>query len=447
MIADSSFGNAETVVLAFLIASYAIVWLIRGLRKRRPDFNVGVPIAVGVGIRLAAIAGISTTGLSATLRGGDEITFMDYAQHLAEQPFGRGFLPHGLYHLHTVVFALQLKLGGFTQGAIRITQVGLATLGILLIIAAVHDLAGGRAARLTAWILALEPASIFFNSALHKEPLMELASGLVVFGGAKIWRRLDPTGIVLCALGGLIAVETRSYAGWFLVSAAVLLLLHAAVRQMNRPMMAMPLIYAVAIVGFISVPVLLQASSSQNLQQLQQSQNANAQGTGQGSGGANSSNLKLEQVDYSTRGKILTNLPKRIRDVVLKPYPWQLQNSSQRFGAVGTLVAWAGLLLLIRYAWRNRGRVFPLGAPLLYPMLFMLVAYSLSAGNAGTSFRYRTHLVTLGLALMVVLREHALRARAPSPATSLTPASEGRVRTREPVRGLPATTFDTVRST
>src|SRR6202007_1731943 len=123
-------------------------------------------------------------------------------------------------------------------------------------VAAVHDLAGGRAARLTAWILAFEPASIFFNSALHKEPNMELAAGLVVFGGTMIWRRLDVRGILLCALGGGIAVEQRSYAGWFLVSAAVVVLLHAALRNMNRPLRAMPAIYAVIIVAVLATPAI-----------------------------------------------------------------------------------------------------------------------------------------------------------------------------------------------
>ena len=42
--------------------------------------------------------------------------------------------------------------------------------------------------------------------------------------------------------------------------------------------------------------------------------------------------------------------------------------------------------------------------PLVYPALIMLAAYSLSAGNAGTSFRYRTHLVAMAIALIVVLR-------------------------------------------
>ena len=90
---------------------------------------------------------------------------------------------------------MQIKLFDFSDGALRITQVGIATAGALLILAAVHDLAGGRAARITAWVLAFEPASIFFNSILHKEPLMVLATGLMVFGGSKLWRRLDFSGL------------------------------------------------------------------------------------------------------------------------------------------------------------------------------------------------------------------------------------------------------------
>jgi hypothetical protein len=223
-----------------------------------------------------------------------------------------------------------------------------------------------------------------------------------------IWQRLDVRGCLPCALGGLIAVETRSYAGWFLVSAAAFLLLHSALRHMDRPLRAMPIIYAVLIAGFLVTPVLLQASSKRNLQVLQQSQNANAAGTATG---ANGDNLKLEQVDLSTRGAILQHLPRRIRDLTVRPYPWQLGDTSQRFGAIGTLFAYAVVLMLLRYAWLSRGRIFARVAPLLYPLLFLLVAYSLSVGNAGTGFRYRTHLVTLAVGAMVVLREHVMRER------------------------------------
>src|SRR4051812_40320815 len=362
--------DAEGVVLAVLVVGGVLWYLIAGLARSRPELRIGAPVLAGVAIRLAALAGIGATGLNSTLRGGDEVTFLNQARFLATQPLGRGTLPHGPYKLHTDLFAVQLKLGFLTEGAMRVTQVGLATAGAILIAAAVYDLAGGRAARVAAWLIAFSPAAIFYDSALHKEPLMALASGLVVFGGTMCWLRLDVRGILVCALGGLIGVETRPYAGWFLVSAAVLLLLHAALRTLDRPFRAMPAIYAVALIAFVATPVLVQASSKEKLEPLQQSQDANAAGLGQKTGAANSSNLALERVDLSTRSAILTNLPTRMRDLVVRPYPWQLANVSQRLGALGTLLAYAVLMLLVRYAWLNRGAVFARAAPLLYPLLF-----------------------------------------------------------------------------
>ena len=67
--------------------------------------------------------------------------------------------------------------------------------------------------------------------------------------------------------------------------------------------------------------------------------------------------------------------------------------------------------------------------PLLYPLGALTVAYALSVGNAGTGFRYRSHLVTLGLAIVVVLREYCL-----SPAAQPAPAAR---RPPGPPRGAP----------
>jgi hypothetical protein len=426
--------NVEGVAVTVLVVGYVLWWLIRRLSRSRVELRIGLPVAIGFGLRLAAIAAIGITGLQSTLRGGDETTFLAYAHDLAPQPFGHGWVPHGVYQLHVVVFALQLKLGFLTLGALRITQVGIALAGVVLILAAVYDLAGGRAARLAAWVIALEPTSVFFNSALPKEPNMELAAGLVVFGGTMLWRRLDVRGVLLCAFGGAIAVTTRSYAGWFLVSAAVFVLLHAALRNMDRPLRALPAVYAVTIVAFLATPALLSASSSQNLQQLQNSQNANANAIGTGSGGPNTDNLKLEKVDFSTRGAILSHLPTRIRDIVLKPYPWQLANSNQRFGAIGTVIAYAIFLMLLMYGWQSRGQVFARAGPVLYPMLFLLVAYSLAAGNAGTGFRYRTHLVTLAIAALVILRAQVMLSRA---ARKVHPAVRPEPDAEPPTEALP----------
>src|SRR4051794_37129962 len=315
--------DAEGVVLTVLVMG-AVLWcLIAALARSRPNLRIGAPVMAGVAIRLAALGGISVTGLNSTLRGGDETTFLDLARVLAAQPLGRGTLPHAPYQLHTELFAVQLKLGFLTEAAMRITQVGIATAGAVLIAAAVYDLAGGRAARLAAWLIAFSPAAVFYDSALHKEPLMALASGLVVFGGTMCWLRLDVRGILVCALGGAIAVETRSYAGWFLISAAVLVLLHAALRTLDRPLRAMPAIYAVALIAFVAVPVLLQASTKESLEPLQQSQDANAAGAALGTGSHNTSNLALERVNLSTRSAIFTKLPTPVRGPVVPPHPLQ----------------------------------------------------------------------------------------------------------------------------
>ena len=424
---DTTLRRAEGLVLIALLVSYVLGLVIRRLRSRRPEFRIGRPVIVGFGLRLMAVVAINATSVQAQLRGGDEDTFLSFARFLAATPFGRGFLPHGSFQLQTVVFAIQIKLADLSPTALRVTQIGIAMLGLVLILAAVHDLAGARASHLAAWLLVLEPASVFFNSGLSKEPLMELATGLVVLGGTKIWQRLDLTGLLLCALGGLIAIETRSYAGWFLVSAAVLLTLHAALRRMDRPLRAMPIVYAVVLIALLATPTLLSITSHASLQRLQQAQDYTT-GTqaASGNGGPNADNLALEQVDFSTRGAVIRNLPQRVLDLVVRPYPWQLQDTSQRLGALGSLVALAIFGLLLIVAWRSRGQVLARTAPILYPLLFLLVAYALSAGNAGTGFRYRTHLVVLAVAMLVVLREHVLRSQtSPAPVSSFESAPPG----------------------
>jgi hypothetical protein len=394
---------AEGVLIAILVVAVVLLYVVMRLRRNRPGFTIGRAIAVAFGIRLLAIVAINATGLGASLRGGDEITFIDYAKYLAAQPLGHIDLPHGLYQLQTVLFALQIKLGFINESGLRVTQVGIALLGFIFMLAATYDLGGPRAARFAAWFLAFEPSSIFFNTEIHKEPLMELAAGLVAFGGVWVWKRLDIRGIFICGIGCLIGIETRSYAGWFLACGCVLMFLHAALRNTARKGMAITLIYGVVIAALIVAPTLLTATSGKNLKKLQSSQAQNSTGIGQAGG----SNLALEQVDVSSRGAVISSLPTKVRELLLEPYPWQLHDSSQLFGALGTLVAYALIVLFIRYSWINRGSVFGRAGPLLYPLFIEMVAYAVTVGNAGTGFRYRSHLVTLGICAVAVLREAA----------------------------------------
>lgn len=372
----------DGVIIAILFVGVMLLYTLRRLGRRRPGFSIGQAILVAFIIRLLAIAAIDATGLGASLRGGDETTFLDWALTLAAQPLGHGDLPHGIYQLQTVLFALQIKLGFMNVTAIRVTQIGIALLGQVLMITAVYDMVGPgtqaavRASRFAAWFIALEPANIFFSSEIHKEALMELAAGLIAFGGTWIWKRLDLRGIGICALGALIGVETRSYAGWFLACGVVMLLLHASLRNMRGSIgRAMPIVYAVVVAAFIVGPTLFAATGGKNLKALQASQAANAAGTGEASTtGTNGDNLALEQVDFSSRGAIITSLPTKMRELLLEPYPWQVGDPSQMFGAVGTLIAYAVLVLLIRYAWISRGKIFGRAGPLLIPCSLALSA-------------------------------------------------------------------------
>jgi hypothetical protein len=268
-----------------------------------------------------------------------------------------------------------------------------AVLGIGLLSAAAYELAGGRAARIVAWVLALEPANVFFSSLLHKEPLMYLAEGLVVFGGAVLWKRGKLTALLPMIFGCLIAIATRPYVGWFLTAAAAAVVLHASLTR-QRGLRSFALTTTCVVLVFVFVPVVWEQSSNEKLKELQISQNANAR---------DDSNLALERVDYSTRRELVLNLPQRITDIIFRPYIWQTANPSQQLGALGTLVVLACLALLAMAIARNRRSVMETAGPFVYPALFMLVAYAISAGNAGTAYRYRTHIVGLAVGLIVVL--------------------------------------------
>jgi hypothetical protein len=416
-------NSGQGVAIAILFTGVVLLFVARCLQRSRPGFTITRALMVALLVRCLAVVAINATGVGASLRGGDENTFLSFALALAAQPLGHGDLPHGIYQLQTVLFALQLKLGFINASAIRVTQSGISLLGYVFMLAATYDLAGAKAARLAAWCLAFEPSSIFFNTEIHKEPLMELAAGLAAFGGVWVWKRLDVRGIFICALGCLIGVETRSYAGWFMACGCVLLLVHASLRNMARKGMAVTILYAVIIAGMLIGPTVLAATGGKNLKALQSSQAQNSSGSNQGgTNGSNGANLALESVDISSRGAVITSLPTKISELVLQPWPWQLHDSSQVFGAFGTLVAYVVLLLMIRYSWVNRGSVFGRAGPLLYPLLFEMVAYAVTVGNAGTGFRYRSHLVTLGICAMCVLRAAAQERR--EPVASETPESD-----------------------
>lgn len=426
---DTTIHDVLVFTITLLVVSYGLSMLVRGLKRNREGFDIGIAVATAVGLRIIASLTVSLTSIERFLRGGDEIAFLKVSANIAETPFASGRWLDALTNkLYEFVFATQIGLFDSPTVAMRVTQIGIAVAGLVLIAAAVYELAGRRAAIITIWFLALEPTNMFFSSILHKEPLMMLAGGLVAYGGALAWNKASLRSILLIALGCGVAVATRPYAGWFLIAAGAAIILHAGFRASQAsPMRRFSFVSLVIVVAAVSAPTVLGATTNEALAPLQQTQDSYTSG-------ADQTDLAFEQVNFSTRGAIVVNLPSRIVAVLTQPYVWQVSNMAQQLAVLGTLVALTILYLLIQEARRDWKGLVARAGPLLYVSLGLLIAYSLSAGNAGTAFRYRTHIVVVAGAALIAARwgTERVKERAKTPDEAV-PAARGPLPAPTPV--------------
>lgn len=398
MLSDVKLYHAECAIVLVALWSWALAALTTTLAHNRPALSIARPIYAAFALRVGAAYALSALPGSSALRGGDEAGFLVEAHAVSlSSPASGAWIETLTRKLHIWIIAVQDYSFSPPEPALRITMGAIAIVGIALMATAVYELAGAKAARLAAWVLALEPTGIFFSQLLHKEAPMFLAEGLVAFGAASLWRRGHLRYMVPMGAGCLIAVATRPYVGWLLLAACGAVLAHSALRLGSKsPLRGVALVAGLVAVAAFLVPVLERAASTDELARLQRSQDANVSDE--------NANLPFERVDYSSTSAIFSNLPQRLRDVSFRPYVWQIGNRSQQLGVMGTLIFIVTFVLFLRYAFTTRGGVLTRAGPMLYVLAFVLVAYALSAGNAGTAFRYRTHILALALCLVVTLR-------------------------------------------
>ena len=394
MPAERTVFEVGAAVAATTLVAYVLFMLVAALRRSRPGLAIGPAVAAGTVARILITFGV--TLVAPTFRGPDEGLWLQQSRALAEQPL---FSAAPDSPLHLWIFSLELRLD-LTETAMRIIQVGISAAGLILLAAAVYDLAGPRAATFASWLLFFEPGGAFFDGLLTKEAFQTFVIGLVVFGGARYWVRQDASALVLICVGCFLATWTRPYAGWALSAAAIVLVLHRGLNPLRHSRRrAVVLATIVAAASVVAIPAAANVIASQeNLERLQTLQEVNTS-----SGEA----LALEPVNYTTPKDVVLNLPRRTFDVVFRPYPWQLGNVNQSLGLLGTLAALATLWFLLLTALASIGHVMRRSAPFVYPALFLLAAFAVTSGNAGSAFRHRTHLVALGVCAVLVLRAHA----------------------------------------
>jgi hypothetical protein len=384
-----------TCAITVLALGWLVVALTRVVLRRRPGLHLGYALAAAASLRLALAAIVAAVPALRPLRGPDETVFVMDAQRFADDPSSLGAMPDALLsNLHVVYMGIQqFLLDPISDYPLRVGHIALAVSAIAIVAVAVHEVAGARAGVMTAWILAFEPTGVFFSGVLHKEAPMLLGEALVILGCIRMYQHRDVTSIALMVPGLAIAGLIRPYAGGALAVACAAVCLHAALRRLGPERRRAPRLVVALVVAAAAATVAAPAPAAV-LRTVQVSQNANATDT---------SNLRLPPVDFSSAGSTARNIGTRVSALLLRPYPWQVANSSQRAGVPGTLAAWTMLLVAFAFvATRLRVAVTAL-APLLYIFVMLALVYALSTGNAGTGFRYRTHLLVVLAAIVAAL--------------------------------------------
>jgi hypothetical protein len=400
-IASVSAAIWTTVTLAGLAA--AVLLLVRATRARRPGLAVTAPLAVAAAVRVAAAVAVTVIPGLSSVRGPDEAGYVLKAHRVVDHIDALGSLPGAILHnLHIYLIAGQEAVMGRGAGIfpMRMAEIGIAVAAIAIVAVAVNDLAGPRAGLIAAWILALEPGGVFFSGLLLKEALVFLGESLIILGCVRMYTRRDAAALMLMAPGLAIVVASRPYVGVALGFACIAVSIHAALRHPPGRARMLTLGVACAALAIGGTISLIEIDSIGD--RLQVSQNANT---------SDRSNLKLEPVDFTSADGAAEAAGRRTIDLLLRPYPWQVSNTSQRLGVLGSAFAWLLLFLTVFLVLRRPREALPRLAPLLYVAVATTLGYAIATGNAGTGFRYRTHLLVALAACVSVLvvRDNRLR--------------------------------------
>lgn len=386
MSTDAGLYQAECSALVVVAGMLALVLLHRRLARGR-DLAGVLPLALGAFVvRAVIVVGVSNAGsIGRTIRGTDDPAFFYSAQLLAGRPWGsRDWLSTLAGDGLTLVSGGVIKLMGDPgPDSLRLVQSAIAAVAVLVLMVAVHDLAGRCAALLTGAILLVEPSSLFFTTILQKESLLLLAVALGVFATAGLWRgRLLPAaGAAVGAL--VVAGSVRPYAAGFLAVGLVVCGLHWALGHAGPHRgRAVAALMVCAIGGtalFIGT-----GTAGRALSRLQEFQTIETGGTAA---------LRLAPVNFTTIGGLAMAVPERLLDFAVRPLPWQLASDEQRLGAFGTVVAWSLVLWTgVGFVLSRRARA---ALPLLYVAATVTVGYAITSANAGTGFRHRLHVLFL----------------------------------------------------
>ncbi len=385
---DSWLFRAEVSLIVGSVVVLLLWGLMLALDRRGFTASYRWPICVGFILRLIAVGfAAAVPSIGHKLTSTDEAAFLATTRALSHLPLASGsWLSMSVHWTEVIPWALTLKVfGNVGPLPLRLEQIGLSLAAVIGISSTAGRIGGRRAGLIAAWILAVEPSSVYFAGLLHQESLSMVGEALLLAALVDAWigdtRWWSP--VVAGAAGLALIFGTRAYMAFFAGVAAILVLAGAGLCRNLGLSRGLAVLSAgtvlVGLAGVVAAPHLVPGS----LQNLQHQLNLSYAGA----------NLPLPHATVTSSTGLLKTIVSRSVDLLVRPFPWQVGSSAQKAAVVGTLV-WYVLVLITVILTFQQGLDDRL-VPVLILSACETIGFALTLVDAGEGFRHRVNLVLL----------------------------------------------------
>jgi hypothetical protein len=412
-------GNAMAVLFCTIMAGVAAFYT---HRLREHGLFLLRIFAAGLVLRMMVAAGIYLLN-GQEFFGGDALhyDFLGYAQ--VEAWGGDGFFKWELNSYmrnNAAAWGMNYLVGGIYAVVGRnllAVQFFNAVLGaltaVLIFQCALHAFANLRVARIAAIAVAFYPSLVLWSAQGLKDAPIVFCLVLAILATLKLGQKLSVQYVLVLGVSLLVVFSLRFYVFYmicFAVAGAFAIGMQTVTATSFIRQFAVIIILGLGLTYLgVTRSASIQYEQLVTFDQLQRSRSDLAQ-SDSGFG---------KDVDVSTTGGALSQIPLGLLYLLFAPFPWQLASLRQSITLPEMLVWWGCFPLLILGLWftiKNRLRQL---SPILIFTCMLTLSYSVVQGNVGTAYRQRSQLlvfyfifVAVGAVLFKEKREDKRRRQA-----------------------------------
>lgn len=316
----------------------------------------------------------------------------------------------GMHYMVAVIYAIV----GRNMLATQFVNVVLGATTTVLIFQCAHlAFANVRVARVAAIAVAFYPSLVLWSAQGLKDAPIVFFLALAILATLKLGQKLSVNYIVVLLCSVVAVFSLRFYVFYMLCAAVggafVIGMQSLTAKSFVRQFAAFVILgLAFTYVG-VTRTATLQVERYGNLASVQASRSDLARSAESGYG---------EDVDVSTTGGAISQIPLGLVYLLLAPFPWQVASLRQSITIPEMLIWWASFPLMILGLWFSIKHRLRQMSPILIFTCLLTLAYSVVQGNVGTAYRQRAQLlvfyfifVAVGFVLVKEKREEKARQR------------------------------------